>query len=581
MNEGKECPFDDAIDPPRYVRQAIPTTDKSTEYSSLFKILLESNSMLHKEIRKLKKDHQKNMSSFCQHQVPGSTQLLEWSHNTQDELSSRSCPAKIRSPDIRDDNSMAGDSTDELNESDATVIAEGESCEDGEEIGDIGCFDMEEDNHSVKEVSPKKFHSSTTDDGETISYSGSDSVLSQEVGPANHYESPGMLVIKQMWNDFSVDDYNRLLIYNSCEEMTSVSEQNQNTKQNTKKWTRKITIPQPFAMTVREATTPHKKSRSMLRAEQECVEREAAEEAEMIKQFHANPIPANTFLPLYELMKAKNELRREHIKATSAMRLEASMNPFKFMKREEAKQQKKMELLKMKSQELKKGNTQFKAKPAPPKYFASEVQEEFMEKEAYRKICIKMRAEELMAKSKMPSRMEEDMCKKKNNKPTHQKITKRFQFRPKISHKIPDYDKAFSKFKKELEKKKQSKLTTITEPFHLHTEALSTKRTKARALTATNSLELEVDQSPKTYSLNSSPTPVYPHQMTETAKLRLSLTQNKLADLLQQEIIEEDNKRNKREQQKILQRSVAKKSHSLDPEEMRRAKLQLLRYYFF
>lgn len=394
--------------------------------------------------------------------------------------------------------------------------------------------------------------------------------------------SPGMEAVKKMWDKFSVNDYDFITYFEGPV-----------IKSKPKKWTPRITVPQPFNMTIREGTFPIKKSKSLEIAEKEVLERKTLEDRAVQKQFRATPIPANTFLPLFDLINARNEQRRETVKEECAKMLEFSQKPFSFYKRDTLKHEHREGMLKQcREQEvanLKK--KQFKARPVPTKLFAPEIDEKLWEKEEYRRIRKKMRADDLLTKSKLPSRMQESRSDRDLGKAYREKLeeneakafmTEEHCFHPCATHNIPDYDKVYHKFQQQLELKKLSKSTTITEPFQLQTDAVCSKRRK-KLQDKIQAAEENAKLLPCGFSrLHRNPRrSPYPTQMTQTARLRQSKTQDKMAQQMHKELEEEEDQRARKIQQRMMQKEVNRKASRMDPspwlEESKRRKMEEFR----
>ena len=534
------------------------SSEPSSDYAVLFRTLSESNSLLLKEIRNLQKDHRQALSALTYFKP---TRSMNFMHENQEEY----IPS---SPE----NDHYGNDDELLTDADPAIGEEREIKGVGE-VEEVEYYTDENAEVSIVDVSPEKFYSedSESDTGDNRSFQSwvesSSPPSSQDetraLIDADPFAPSGLLAVGKMWDNFSVEEYSQ------------GSDSEVKESEHSDKWRPRITIPEPFHMTVREAKTPRKKSRSMLQAERESLEREAAEEAETRKQFHATPIPASTFLPLYELMNAKNEQRREQVKRETKQILKSNQKPFKFWKRDEEKQQRKyIELLK-RSLDLEKMQcmNKFKARPIPPHVLDPKTDELLLEQEEYRKISNRMRAEELLVSAKLPKNMEIQK-KRAQEKICSNETSEKCYFHPKVSHEVPDYDKAYFRFQQELAIRKQSKLTTITKPFNLQAEVISAKRSKVPK-DFTPRIPSHKSSIPKSCSA------VYPIQMTQTARLRKSLTQEKLAENMQKEIMEDDEQRIKRERQKELRRSVTEKSQSSDPtlwfEEEREKKMRKFR----
>lgn len=568
-------------------------------YSTLFQTLLESNSLLHKEISRLRRDHKKAMYKLtnlshdyesakrrdegCTHTESRQPRTHVWqprpevgkSKKTKNgacsprySRKSSKCEEDVSSEEEFYEHSVVYDTPEEFN------------CENSSEAGDS-------DKLSV--LSIESYH---------ITYiSSSSSSLSQE--EEDHYaaaaaeESPGALVVGRMWEDFSVEDYP----VEDFSEAFPGSENHHGDKSGKgKEWTPRVTVPEPFSMTVREANSLKKKTRSTIQVEKDQEEREAAHHVHTRKKFRAAPVPANTFLPLYDLINAKNEQRKELVKKMSSNMLKASQKPFKFSKRDEERRQQKSEWLKQ-SEELETVRLKekvFRAKPVPLKVLDPEVEAEALEKEEYRKIRIRMRAEELLTKSKAPYSMRlqkggaslvqippppealKNPLQERHRSPsghTRNNIAKnRFTFQPRITHKIPDYNKSYSKFQQQLLLKKQSKLTTVSEPFNLHTEKRAAKSSRERQPVENGGSSSSArcypgpaaaadDEDNKLEGLFGPPS--YPPTMTETVRRRQVLAQERLAEALERESAKVDREKARKRREKNFQKIVAKKTLEL------------------
>ena len=641
---------------------------RDESYASLFATLLESNSLLRGKIQKLKEENLKNIAGVkqpCTHcgQAGATNQHRTRSQSLKDIRScSKTAPEKVQVHVPNADRSFLSDDSDghlmpglppELLEN---TWVESSSSADEDEDQRPSCMasslsqqslpgspddqheyelmqgqeDEEEEEGegvesclTVEEVEPHQIHSETSSDSSRLScpssvihegeahssYSTvsqySDSLSSSSssdsgfrAGRANEgdpFASPGMLTVERMWDDFSVEDYTP---------RSFREEEEKEGKPRKKEWKPTITIPKPFSMTVRESNSPKRKSRSMIQAERERLEREAVEEAELKKQFRASPLPASTFLPLYELINAKNEHRREEVKMMSKEILKATERPFNLVKRENEKKLMKEEAMRRSQilEKLKQKETMFHANPVPKHLFDPNVEEALKEKEEYREIRIKLRAEDLLASSKLPGNMQMKgrgysvgALRKKRLEENQNKafLTEEHKFHPSVTDSMPDYDRAYMEFQKQLAQRKKSKRTTATEPFYLRTELIPSRREQVlqdierdEVLQAQNRWPFNAPRvkvstkSPKHWRSKSGGMP-YPTQLTKTAKVRFSLTQDKLTSEMEREQAKEKQQRERKEKQDNLKKTVAQKTLSHDPtpwlEERKQRKYQQFR----
>lgn len=295
--------------------------------------------------------------------------------------------------------------------------------------------------------------------------------------------STALDTVESYWKDFSVYDYPH----------ESSSPPKTTKKEDT--WSPCITIPKPFTMTMREANkSKEKKTRSQRLLEEELKKKKESEEAELQKKFRSQPIPATTFLPLYDEINRQNEVRRQYVRETSKALLKSSEKPFSFTKREEQKRslQRSKSLSSLSDLTPQKEKKGFKANPFPAHLFDLTLADKIAEQDEYRAIKIKLRAQETLAESRLPMNMEgkgrQYTIGKLRNKKMKEKekkafMTKDHTFKPQINHDIPDFDVLQYQFEKELREKKREREPTVVEPFNLRTSSLSDARSRSRSLT--------------------------------------------------------------------------------------------------
>ena len=610
---------------------------QSTDYSTLFTTLLESNSLLREEIKKLREEQQQTLSTVEQ------LNRRDCAVQTNGMSSAHSSLSNRRKNGHSEHNSIHGNGENGVLQSLPQRLLENTWIESSSEHSEVSLTLQEHSVHSldkealdheangeldslssssldsvsVEEVDaehlhmnfdvPLPEHQALDEDGllstsnESLlssctesSYTSESGSRPSQVAEDDPFASPGIVAVEKMWDDFSVDEYAPYTPGGHDDERKN--------RDGTKEWTPRITIPEPFSMTVRDANSQKTKSRSMLLAEEERLKKEALEEAELRKKFHSSPLPATTYLPLYELINAKNEQRREQIKQASKAILKSTEKPFSFTKREDEKRKNKLEALRL-SQEFEraqqKKESMFVAKPVSKRLFDSSVDDKIQEQEEYRRIRIQMRAEELMSKSKLPGSMQVrgreytiGALRKKRLEENQAKafLTDEHKFHPAVSNDVPDYDQAYFEFQNELARRKEAKQTTTTKPFYLRTQMIPSRREQVVKDMETDQVALPENRWPfvgsRMKATHMSPKPSsssvpYPAQMTKTAKVRESLTKEKLASESKKELLEEDERRRKREREKLVRQSVTQKSLSLDPtawlEEKKRQKLQEVR----
>ncbi|XP_007437000.1 protein FAM161A [Python bivittatus] len=243
-----------------------------------------------------------------------------------------------------------------------------------------------------------------------------------------------------------------------------------------KKWFPKITVPEPFQMTIREAKRKQQniKSKSLMQLENNLLKKQLEEEAECQKKFRANPVPAYVFVPLYHEITQENEERRKSFRERRREFLLATQKPFQFIEREAQKK----ELRKMQFSSPEKKAKMFKAKPVPKFVYSSEMREKLKEEELYRDIRIQVRSEELLRNSSLPNSR---LGNRGVIRPRQQNCfeqSEESECKPKTKVKVPDFETLHKKFQRQLQRHKNVKSVTISEPFNLCTPNISSNKEK-------------------------------------------------------------------------------------------------------
>lgn len=296
-----------------------------------------------------------------------------------------------------------------------------------------------------------------------------------------NFISNGRDRIRGMWDGFSLE------MYVTCEKPEKRGSSNlQRTKiikKEHKHWSPKITIPEPFQMTLRDDEKKQQKikSRSEMEIENYTLRKQLEEEAECQKLFRANPAPAHTYIPLMEEIMERNEERRKFIKARTKEILLAMQKPFAFIEREEKKKEiQNMQIIDLASS-VKKTKT-FKAKPVPKYLHDQKIIDRIEEEELYRTIRMKVRAQEMLNSASLPQSMLNNAVLKRKKKVCCEP-DKKLKFKPQINAKVPDFQILHRKSQRQLMKKKL-KLATVCEPFQLHTSHVFSKNNVMNDTTA-------------------------------------------------------------------------------------------------
>ncbi|XP_061467696.1 protein FAM161B [Rhineura floridana] len=242
-------------------------------------------------------------------------------------------------------------------------------------------------------------------------------------------------------------------------------------------WISSITIPQPFKMTLREARKKLK-SHVLLEIESATYKRQSQEEAECQKQFRAQPVPAHIYLPLYQEIMEKNEIRRQMETQKRRELLLSMQKPFSFHvkeeKRKEAIGQKVLEALTPIEKSVPKVRKKISKSIYEPVFG-----DKLKEAELLRKIRIQMRAKDLLESSWAPielgNRQRESQIASKNREQKLSFLQNNFSFKPRINTSVPDFDGLYWAFQREAISKQEIKEPTHNKPFRLRTSNLHCK----------------------------------------------------------------------------------------------------------
>ena len=426
-------------------------------------------------------------------------------------------------------------------------------------------IDMSEDCEQIEPVD------ASTDSLEEDSQQDLTSGFSSQAGD----DSPAVRTVQEMWKDFSVDDYR-------------LEDDVKRSRSDDYEWRPRITIPEPFRMTVREERKAHKrgkkKSKAAIELEEKRLQKEAEEEAELRKKFKAQPMPASAMVPLYEEMKERDEMRRAHMKAISKDILKSTEKPFSFMRREgeKKKHRHEMALRKLAESQVTRSRVS-KARPVPREIFDSRIDEEIREEEEYRRIRIKMRAEETLAKSSLPPSMKVkgrhytvgnlryQLLKDREERAF---LTREHHFHPRVNQSVPNFEKLQDQFNREMAALKHENQTTTVEPFYLRTQMIPSRKQHILddiehdkgTLSETRwpfSLPRKQVYPPPGSTYAASPDTML-SRTTRSSQLRESATRNTLNESQLKEMREKENGLCLAAKQQLLAKAVAKKAKAND-----------------
>jgi len=328
-------------------------------------------------------------------------------------------------------------------------------------------------------------HSSVSDDFAAV-YADADKQNEAETSSQTHIDTrhSAMARIEDMWEKFSVDNYCPRSSQKGKPGMVRSSSLSKLSSTSKKQVPRKkpVTVPRPFAMSLREPSRT-KKSKAALELEQQENEKKRMEDLECQKKFKAMPVPAHVHLQLYDELKEARETRRREIVRRRKQLLESVQEPFQLSLRDEEKQKRRRS-----STTTPQSSHQFRAHPFPSHLFGNYITDKMLEEEEYRKIRKNMRSKELMKSSSLPQTMKLKGKDYTDGRQRHHQyeerakragLTNEHKFQPHINRTMPDFDDQYERFMQEMSQHKQMREATVCKPFNLRTSTQSFGRSRS------------------------------------------------------------------------------------------------------
>jgi hypothetical protein len=223
-----------------------------------------------------------------------------------------------------------------------------------------------------------------------------DSVLSNSDRMYNTIHND-MRHIEQIWNDFKFEDtksidfnrkFEKRVVNNSSKKSVArglgrsgsgASSRRRPASATSLEWVPRVTIPEPFSMSIRESVKTG--DRRLQKASQETrEEREKRIETELReckRQFKATPAPVHVMLPLYEKLKMEEEVRKIRLKKMSQEYMEKNSRPFKLTETKKGASVKERRHSYTEGQDLEaECAKEFYARPLPEFYYNEELNQE-------------------------------------------------------------------------------------------------------------------------------------------------------------------------------------------------------------
>ncbi|XP_040268268.1 protein FAM161B isoform X1 [Bufo bufo] len=314
-----------------------------------------------------------------------------------------------------------------------------------------------------------------------------------------------------------------------------------------------ITVPQPFQMMLREAEKRKEvkpQPWADLQAEQ------SADDAECLKQFRAQPVPAHVFLPMYSELMEQNEKRRKSSVQKRREHLLSMQKPFQLLGQDRQVER---------AASAPTERAPSRKRSIPKSVLDPTVSDRIREAEIVRKINSNLRAKDLLESSSAPVPLSRDVCNPHSRTCLKTKqqhlgfLQQNLTFKPHINPSVPDFQTLYRNFQKCSLKKQRVREATESKPFNLRTSSLSSKR-----LSRTSSIQETLPQrsSAQLSSLSPNTLPVY---ITDSTKRREVAIRSSLRDKDFQDLVREKWLHEHRQKSLSVQSSLSRRAEALDP----------------
>lgn len=214
----------------------------------------------------------------------------------------------------------------------------------------------------------------------TVTFQNTVSVARPNQYDTKVYESisDDLKKIEKIWDEFKFEDKNenkKSFDFNQKFEkrITKSNRQLTSSKRPSSvqvEWAPRVTIPEPFSMTIREQIKSDKKKKLSREMQDERDKRIEAELRECNKKFRAAPVPAHVMVPLYEKLKQEEEMRKFKLKKMSQEYMDKVSKPFNltdYKKKESVARERRHSFSEGQSESF-----EFNAQPLPEFYFNDE-----------------------------------------------------------------------------------------------------------------------------------------------------------------------------------------------------------------
>ncbi|XP_056409690.1 protein FAM161B isoform X2 [Hyla sarda] len=319
----------------------------------------------------------------------------------------------------------------------------------------------------------------------------------------------------------------------------------------------KFTVPHPFQMMMREAEKAEKSKKMKAEPWADLHGEQEADDAECVKQFRAQPVPAHVFLPMYNEVMEQNEKRRITGIQERRENLLSMQKPFQLLAQDRKR-----------PVSAPPEPVPHRKRPIPKSVLDLTVSNGLREAEILRKINSHLRAKDLLASSCAPVPLSRDI-REPNSRTTLKTrqqhlgfLQQNLTFQPHVNQSVPDFHKLYRNFQKLSLKKQKTREPTETKPFNLRTSSLRSK------IHSSTDVQEAVQETPPQRllahlsSLSPNTLPVY---ITDSTKRRDVAIRSSLQERNNQDKKNEKWLRERCQKSLTMQSSLSRRAIALDP----------------
>ncbi|XP_067099833.1 protein FAM161B [Osmerus mordax] len=299
--------------------------------------------------------------------------------------------------------------------------------------------------------------------------------------------------------------------------------------------------------------------------------REEEEEAECQRKFTAAPVPSHVFLPLYqEVVEGREQVRKQGLEQRRNF-LVSMQKPFSFMKVDERKREKLVDMFSGVTQDQKAKAVSIR-KPIPKAVMDPAISERLKAEELNRKVRIQARAQETLRKSLCPlqTQLASNTTQLRSSQRTKREILafldEKPSFRPRTNSQVPDFDRLHKAFQREALRSAERREVTRCQPFHLRTSTLPTRPSKAsQENTQEPIVSVRLKRSHSFGGVTSLSTDTLPTYITDAARQRCLAIRKSMEKIDSQKQESAEWMRRHEMRSQALKKTVSMRAKAMDP----------------